>query len=183
MPRLRLKFPDNGQSVPHIDYSMLLIGLLTLIGVLLQFQQITEEVNYWTNRVERLEKQQQQKKTAPRTRGTPRIKEFSQEIRKEIIQANAILDQINLPWETLFDSIENAATEEIALLSLQPIVSNRTLRISGEAKNMSELLDFVEALERELTFENVHLLNYKIKQDNPHRPIVFLLTAAWIQAS
>jgi hypothetical protein len=57
------------------------------------------------------------------------------------------------------------------------------LRISGEAKNMSELLDFVEALERELTFENVHLLNYKIKQDNPHRPIVFLLTAAWIQAS
>jgi len=48
---------------------------------------------------------------------------------------------------------------------------------------MSELLDFVEALELELTFENVHLLNYKIKQDNPHRPIIFLLTAAWIQTS
>ena len=182
MPRLRLKFPDHGQFVPHIDYSILFIGLLVLAGVLLQFQQITEEVNYWTNRVEHLEKQQQ-KKTAPRTRGTPRIKEFSQEIRKEIIQANAVLDQINLPWEALFDSIENAATEEIALLSLQPTVSSRTLRISGEAKNMSELLDFVEALERELTLENVHLLNYKIKQDNPHRPIVFLLTAAWIQAS
>lgn len=182
MPRLRLKFPDPGQSVPRIDFSVLLIGLLVLAGVLLQFQQITEEVNYWTNRVERLEKQQE-KKAAPRTRGTPRVKEFSQEIRKEIIQANAILDQINLPWEALFDSIENAATEEIALLSLQPTVSSRTLRISGEAKNMSELLDFVEALERELTFENVHLLNYKIKQDNPHRPIVFLLTAAWIQVS
>ena len=182
MPRLRLKFPDHGQSVPRIDYSILFIGLLILTGVLLQFQQITEEVNYWTNRVEHLEKQQQ-KKTAPRTRGTPRVKEFSQEIRKEIIQANAILDQINLPWEALFDSIENAATEEIALLSLQPTVSSRTLRISGEAKNMSELLDFVEALERELTFENVHLLNYKIKQDNPHLPIVFLLTAAWIQNS
>jgi len=182
MPRLKLKFPDHGQSVPHIDFTALLIGLLVLAGVLLQFRQITEEVNYWTNRVERLEKQQQQK-TAPRTRGTPRVKEFSQEIRKEIIQANAILDQINLPWEALFDSIEQAATEEIALLSLQPTVPNQTLRISGEAKNMSELLDFVEALERELTFENVHLLNYKIKQDNPHRPIVFRLTAAWIQVS
>ncbi len=182
MPRLRLKFPDHGQSVPRIDFTALLIGLLVLVGVILQFRQITEEVNHWTNRVERLEKQQQ-KKTAPRTRGTPRVKEFSQEIRKEIIQANAILDQINLPWEALFDSIEQAATEEIALLSLQPTVPNRTLRISGEAKNMSELLDFVEALERELTFENVHLLNYKIKQDNPHRPIVFLLTAVWIQVS
>ncbi len=70
MPRLRLKFPDHGQSVPHIDYSILFIGLLILTGVLLQFQKITEEVNYWTNRVEHLEKQQQQKKTAPRTRGT-----------------------------------------------------------------------------------------------------------------
>lgn len=182
MPRLRLKFPDRGQSVPHIDFSILLIGLLVLAGVLLQFRQVTEEVNHWTNRVERLEKQQQQK-AAPRTRSTPRIKEFSQEIRKEITQANAILDQINLPWETLFDAIEHAATEQIALLSLQPNVGNRTLRISGEAKSMAELLDFVEALERELVFENVHLLNYKIKQDSPHRPIIFLLTAAWMQVS
>ncbi len=77
-------------------------------------------------------------------------------------------------------SIEHAATDEIALLSLQPNVSSRTLRISGEARNMSELLDFVEALERESVFENVHLINYRIKQDNPHRPIVFLLTAVWI---
>lgn len=182
MPRLRLKFPDRGQSVPHIDFSILLIGLLVLAGVLLQFRQVTEEVNHWTNRVERLEKQQQQK-AVPRTRSSPRIKEFSQEIRKEIMQANAILDQINLPWETLFDAIEHAATEEIALLSLQPNVASRTLRLSGEAKSMSELLDFVEALERELVFENVHLLNYKVKQDNPHRPIIFLLTAAWMQVS
>ena len=182
MSRLRLRFPYQQQSAPQIDFSILFIGLLILAGVLLQFRQITEEVNYWSNRVERLEKQQQQK-AAPRTRSTPRIREFSQEIRKEIAQANAILDQINLPWETLFDAIESAATEQIALLSLQPNVSNRTLRISGEAKNMSELLDFIEALEREMVFENVHLLNYKKKQDNPHKPIIFLLTTAWIGIS
>ncbi len=178
MSRLKLRFPYHEQSIPHIDYSILLIGLLILAGVLLQYRHITEEVNYWSNRVERLEKQQQQK-AAPRARST-RVREFSQEIRKEIAQANTVLDQINLPWETLFDSIESAATEQIALLSLQPNVANQTLRISGEAKNMSELLDFVEALERELVFENVHLLNYKIKQDNPNRPIIFLLTATWL---
>ena len=182
MSRLRLKFPDRGQTVPRIDFSVLLIGLLLLAGVFLQFRQVTEEANFWTHRVERLEKQQQQK-AAPRTRATPRIKEVGQEIRKEIIQANAILDQINLPWEALFDAIEQAATEEIALLSLQPNVSSRTVRIGGEARSMSELLDFVEALERESVVERVHLLNYKIKQDNPHRPVVFLLTAAWIQIS
>jgi Tfp pilus assembly protein PilN len=178
MSRLKLKFPYQEQSIPHIDYAILFIGLLILGGVFLQYRYITEEVNYWTNRVERLEKQQQQK-AAPRARST-RVREFSQEIRKETAQANTVLNQINLPWEALFDSIESAATEQIALLSLQPNVANQTLRISGEARNMSELLDFVEALERELVFENVHLLNYKIKQDNPHRPIIFLLTATWL---
>ena len=111
---------------------------------------------------------------------TIRLSEGSLQPLVPIAQANTILDQLNLPWESLFDSIESASTEHIALLSLQPNVGNRTLRISGEARSMSELLDFVEALEREAVFENVHLLNYKIKQDNPHRPIIFLLTATWI---
>ncbi len=179
MSRLKLKFPYREQSIPQVDITILLAGLLVLLVVLLQYRHITEEVNHWSSRVERLEKLQQQK-NAPRTRSTSRIREFGQEIRKEVAQANAVLDQINLPWEALFDSLEHAATEEIALLSLQPNVSSRTLRISGEARNMSELLDFVESLEREPVFENVHLINYRIKQDNPHRPITFLLTAAWI---
>lgn len=178
MSRLKLKFPYQEQLIPQVDYAILLIGLLIVIGIFMQYRHVTEEVNYWSSRVERLEKQQQQK-NAPRNRSA-RVKEFSQEIRKEIAQANTILDQLNLPWESLFDSIESASTEHIALLSLQPNVGNRTLRISGEARSMSELLDFVEALEREAVFENVHLLNYKIKQDNPHRPIIFLLTATWI---
>lgn len=111
------------------------------------------------------------------------MREFSQEIRKEIGQANGVLDQINLPWDGLFDAIEHASTKEVALLSLQPNVANRVLRINGEAKDMAKLLDFVEALEREEIFQNVHLVNYKIKQDNPHKPIIFLLSAAWIVIS
>ena len=182
MSRLRLRFPYREQSAPQLDFALLLVGLLIIVAVYFQFRHQAEEINFWSNRVERMEKQQQQK-TSPRTRTTSRIREFSQEIQKEIVQANAILDQLNLPWEMLFDSIEHAATEDIALLSLQPNFSNRSLRLSGEAKSMAELLDFVEALERELVFENVHLLNYKIKQENPQRPIIFLLNAEWIQTT
>lgn len=179
MSRLRLRFPYREQAAPQLDIFLLLLGLAIVVTVFFQFRYVVEETNFWSNRVERMEKQQQQK-AAPRTRATSRIREFSQEIGKEVAQANAVLDQLNLPWEELFDSIEHAATEDIALLSLQPNFANRTLRLNGEAKSMLELLDFVEALEREAVFENVHLLNYKIKQDNPHRPIIFLLHAAWI---
>ena len=182
MSRLRLRFPYREQSAPQLDFALLLFGFLIVVVIYFQFRYQVEEINFWSNRVERMEKQQQQK-ASPRTRATSRIREFSQEIEKEITQANAILDQLNLPWEMLFDSIEHAATEDIALLSLQPNFTNRSLRLSGEAKSMAELLDFVEALERELVFENVHLLNYKIKQESPQRPIIFLLNAEWIQTT
>ena len=182
MSRLRLRFPYREQAAPQLDGVLLLLGLSIVAIVYLQFRSLAEDINFWNNRVERMEKQQQQK-TAPRTRTTSRIREFGQEIQKEIAQANVVMDQLNLPWEALFDAIEHAATEDIALLSLQPNISSRTLRLSGEAKSMSELLDFVEALERESVFENVHLLSYKVKQENPHRPIIFLLNAVWIQTA
>lgn len=181
MRRLRLKFPDSGQQDRRIDITLLLIGILVLSVVFYQFRQASEEINYWNNRVERLEKQHQPKVTH-RTRSSSRNREreYSQEIRKEIMQANAILGEINLPWEALFDSLEHTSSEDVALLSLQPNVSSQSLRVGGEARNMAVLLDFVEALEREVTFKNAHLLNYKVKNDSPHRPITFLLTASWI---
>tara|TARA_R110002073_G_scaffold71694_7_gene175801 strand:- start:314 stop:865 length:552 start_codon:yes stop_codon:yes gene_type:complete len=183
MHRLGLKFPDTGQQVRSVDFACLFIGLFVLVAVFYQFRLTTEAINYWNVRVEHLEKQQQPKKIVKRTRSKPRKREISQEIRLEIKEANVVLRQINLPWEALFDAIEHAASQEIALLSLEPNTNNQSLRIGGEAKNMSVLLDFVEAMEREIVFVNAHLLNYKIKQDSPQRPIVFVLTASWIEVS
>ncbi len=180
MRRIRLKFPDGGQHDRCIDFALLLIGALVLCAVFYQFRQASEELNYWSNRVERLEKQHQPKVTHRARSSRNREREYSQEIRKEIMQANAILGEINLPWEALFDSVEHASSEEVALLSMQPNIRSQSLRIGGEARDMAVLLDFVEALERETTFKNAHLLNYKVKNDSPHRPITFLLTATWI---
>lgn len=181
MSRLKLSFPYPGQNIRGVDLSLLLAGLIVLLVVFYQFQRISEESGDWSTRVEKLEKEQPRPAAATtRARTSPRGREMGQEIGKELEKANAILRQINLPWETLFDSIEHIATEDIALLSLQPNVTNRTLRIRGEARNMAVLLDFVEAMEREVIFEKVHLVNYKIKQDNPYRPIDFLLTAVWM---
>ena len=178
MSRLKLAFPYSGQQVRSVEIALLFIGLMVLLAVFYQFRQITEESNFWSVRVERLEKQQP-RTTTTRTRATSRTREFSQEISKELQKANVIVDQINLPWEALFDSIEHIITEDVALLALQPNVTNRTLRISGEARNIPVLLDFIEAMEREVIFEKAHLVNYKIRQDNPHRPVDFLLTAGW----
>lgn len=182
MRSLRLKFPYSGQQSPIIDLTLFVVGLLTLFSVLYWLKLSTENVNYWETRVEHLEKQQHpsmssRDRTAQRRRDpTQRV---TQEIRQEIKKASEIMAQLNLPWEAFFNAIEFATSEEVALLSLQPNVANQNIRINGEAKDIAGLLDFVEALERENIFKKAHLLSYKIKQDNPQRPITFLITASW----
>jgi Tfp pilus assembly protein PilN len=182
MRHLRLKFPYPGQQSQIIDYSLLALGLLALASVLYLLKLSTENINYWEARVERLEKQQQPNISTRHRRRDP-SQQITQEIRQEIKKASEIMGQLNLPWESFFNAIEFAASKEVALLSLQPNVANQNIRVNGEARNITVLLDFVEALERENVFEKAHLLNYKIKQDSPQRPIIFLITATWNQIS
>ena len=184
MRRLKLQFPYIGQHSQAVDYCLLLVGLLTLVLVISQFTASAKEVDVWETRVARIEQQQQQQReVTPRRSSRQNQRNITQEIRQEIRKASVVIDEMNLPWESFFDAIEFASHEDVAILSLQPSIASSNMRISGEAKDMSVLLLFVEALERELVFENAHLLNYKIKLDNPHKPVVFLLTASWKHVS
>lgn len=178
MRSLKLKFPYAGQQVQSADYILLGLGLLVFVACFYQLRLIMNEIAHWEARINRLEQQQQHSKTS-RTPRTP-VARITQETQQELKQANEILRLINLPWEALFDSLEYAVSKEVALLSVQPNVANQTLRVNGEAKNLEALTNFVEAIEREEVFENAHLLNYKVKQENPYRPIAFSLTTTWI---
>lgn len=175
MRGLKLRFPYAGQQARGIDYILLASGILVFVVCFYQLTLVMEEIAHWETRIDRLEQQQQHKKT-PRTP----VARITQETQQELKQAGEILRQVNLPWEGLFDSLEYTVSKEIALLSVQPNVASRTIRIAGEARNLGALTDFVEAMERENVFENVHLLNYKVKKENPYRPIAFSLTATWI---
>jgi hypothetical protein len=182
MRSLRLKFPDTEQRIPSVDWACFFIGLVILLGVLYQYNVATKAINYWNLHIEYIEKKQNPKKmqrllSSSQNRGT------SQEVRKEIKNANVILERINFPWEALFDSIENATSKDIALLSLLPNVSKQSLRIGGEARNMSVLLDFVKAMEHETIFVNTHLLNYKIKKGSSQQPVLFQITTSWSEVT
>lgn len=178
MRSLKLRFPDTGQRTRGVDLILFFAGFIIFLGVLYQFKVTSEAINYWNLHIEHIENKQNPEKTDSGRRNSQN-REINLEIRKEIKNANTILGSLNFPWGALFDSIENAVSQDIALLSLLPNVSKRSLRISGEAKNMDELLAFVKALEREDLFINAHLLNYKIKKSSPHEPIVFQVTTSW----
>jgi hypothetical protein len=178
MRSLRLKFPDQGQEARNAGYAILLLGILALVGVLYQFKVAMDEVAYWDSRITAMDRRVQ-RKTAPQFSPGRGSREITQEIKK----ANTIMGEIDLPWESLFDSIEYASGHDVALLSFQPDAASRKMLIGGEAKNMPALLDFVAALERESALKDTHLLKYEIKRDDPQRPVIFSITASWIETS
>ncbi len=177
MRSLKLKFPYRGQQIPVVDYILLFLGAVLLIVAVYLLKLTMAKMTQWEAREARITQQQQHRKTSR----TPEAR-ISQATQQELKQAGDILRQLNLPWETLFDSLELAASKEVALLSLQPSVASRTIRISGEARNLSGLVEYVEALEREAVFKNTHLISYKVRQDRPHRPITFSIATTWLDS-
>lgn len=178
MRSLNLNFPDGGQEARSAGFIVLLLGIAALTGVLYQFKAAIEEVAYWDLRIAGMDRRTQ-RKTLPQGAPTPGGREIKQEIKR----ANAVLSEIDLPWEALFDSVEYATNHDVALLSFQPDASGHTMLIGGEAKNMLALLDFVGALEREPVLKDAYLLKYEIKREDPQQPVIFSLTASWIETS
>lgn len=174
MRSLKLYFPYRNQRVSLVDYALLLIGVALLLFVAYQFNQTTTDIHTWEVREAHF-LQQQKAKRQPRTPVT-HVDKVTQ---PEVKQVNAVLRQLDLPWEQLFDALEAADNPDIALLSLQPNVSGKTVRLTGEARDLVAVVEYVQALELESVLKHAHLVSYKTRQDHPYHPIVFSVSATW----
>lgn len=156
----------------------MVLGIVLFAVVLHQLKGAMDEAAYWDLRIARMDRRVQ-REAAPQVLSGPRGREIKQEIKR----ANAVMSEIDLPWQALFDSVEYASSHDVALLSFQPDAAGRTIRIGAIAKNIPAMLDFVSALEREPALRDTFLLKYEIKREDPQRPVVFSLTASWIETS
>ena len=66
-----------------------------------------------------------------------------------------------------------------ALLSVQPDLQNRIVRIAGEAKTLPLLMAYVRRLGTTRALSNVYLTGHEVKTQDAQRPITFSLVAAW----
>ena len=113
--------------------------------------------------------------SAPRpTLAIPRDK-----IDGEIKTAQATVRQLALPWAQLIDSLERAATQEVAVLHIQPDAQNRVLRVSAEARREGQMLEYLRRLEGTGSFAEVHLISHQVRSQEAGRPIHFAVQASF----
>jgi hypothetical protein len=103
-----------------------------------------------------------------------------QKVALEVKKARDVFLQLKTPWNELFASVESVEAPNIALLGIESAVDKQQVKISAEAKNLGAMVDYLRELEGRATFADVYLQSHQIQQQDPQRPVRFVLTATWL---
>lgn len=102
-----------------------------------------------------------------------------QRVALELKRAGEVASQLKLPWNELFASVEAAATPDVALLSIESDTARRRVKIAAEARDPGAMLEYLRFLGAQPGLENVYLQNHQVQQQDPQKPVRFVLGADW----
>jgi hypothetical protein len=97
----------------------------------------------------------------------------------EVALARDTVERLALPWPKLFAALEAAASDQVALLAIEPDTKSGTVKISGDSKDYLAALAYVLNLSQADALSQVQLVRHEVKQNDPQRPVSFSISAAW----
>jgi hypothetical protein len=152
---------------------LLALALAALMLTVAYYLELNDKVLGWEEKLEQMESGH-----GLRAAGRPGSAEGEQ-LAQEVQRANEVLRQLTLPWEQLFQTVEAAGGTKVALLALEPDMEKHVVKISGEAKDMAEVLNYITRLEEQAVFGTVYLQSHQVQLRDPDRPVRFSLLAVW----
>ena len=97
---------------------------------------------------------------------------------EEIAVAKDTVQRLSMPWDKLFGALEQAASDQVALLAIQPDPKAGTVLISGDSKDYLAALTYVLNLSRSDALSRVQLARHEMKQDQG-KSVGFAVQATW----
>lgn len=101
---------------------------------------------------------------------------------EELAAARDTVQRLALPWPGLFGALESAASDDVALLAIEPDARAGKVTISGDSKDYLAALTYVLNLSRSTALSGVELVRHEVKQNDPRHPVAFSVSAAWKEA-
>jgi hypothetical protein len=101
---------------------------------------------------------------------------------EELAAARDTVQRLSLPWPKLFAALESAASDQVALLAIEPDARAGTVTISGDSKDYLAALTYVLNLSRADSLSRVQLVRHELKQNDPQHPVAFTVSASWLAA-
>jgi hypothetical protein len=97
---------------------------------------------------------------------------------EELALAREAVQRLSTPWDKLFGALETAASDEVALLAIEPDPKAGTVTISGDSKDYLAALSYVLNLGRAEALSRVQLARHEVRND-AQKTVAFSVSAAW----
>jgi hypothetical protein len=82
----------------------------------------------------------------------------------ERTRINDIVRRLNTPWPAVFGVLEQAASDDVALLSIEPDVERGAIRVLAEGRSLDALLAHAQRMQQSPAVAHVRLL--RIEKDS-----------------
>ena len=161
MKPLRINFRDSGAASPWLGRAMLAIAAVVMVDA---------GFSYHAARQALRENEIRYARRAP----TAAAKVSPQ----EVAAARETVQRLAMPWDHLFRALESAASDKVALASIEPDTRNGTVTISGDGKDYLAALSYVANLSHTDGLERVQLVRHEQKA-NQNGAVSFAVSAAW----
>jgi Tfp pilus assembly protein PilN len=174
MRALDLDFRREDRHARWAGIALLAAGLAGAIAAGAQYSQLTEEFAQAEASVRQSGIAARKQTAAIRPSGD------LQKVALEMKRANEVAFALKLPWNDLFATVEAANTPNVALLSIESDTGKRQVKISGEAKDLESVLDYLRFLGAQPRLANVYLQSHQLQQQDAQHPVRFVLGTDWV---
>lgn len=176
--QIRLDYAQTRHASPFWLWIFLLLAGLSSAAALWQYTQLQAEKTGLQLRLQA--SNQESVKAPPRTarvnKGTDQL---ANQLKEKTKQANLVLQQLGLPWSALLAHLETTASPKIALLSVRPDATKGRLRLSGEARQLADVLQYIDALTVDGLVSEVVLEQHEVVATDTQKPVRFSISAHW----
>jgi len=98
---------------------------------------------------------------------------------EELAAVRETVERLATPWERLFGALEAAASDQVALLGIEPDAKAGTVVITGDSKSYLAALSYVLNLSQVEGLSGVQLVRHEAKANDPRGAVSFTVSAAW----
>lgn len=174
MRELTLNFSGEHSRVQRTGRALLLVSLVFAGSVFWRYESIQQELSA-------IQEQRSRWVRSHNESGAQRRHEESAPERvEEMKYANKVIDRLALPWDRLFNEMENSVNSDVVLLGVEPDAGRGRITFTSEARDLSTMLSYEQRLAQSALLREVHIQSHQMQMQDPQKPVRFIVGADWL---
>lgn len=168
---MNINFQNRHVKINALSYTLLGIGLVSLVVCYIQFSQqqnVINEVVYAKNRLDK-----------PNNKKIKIDRNSQQKEQAQSSVIKAVQTDLTIPWPAILMSLERSKPDNIQLMEISIEPHSKKIRLSGQAKTLQEALIYVSALEKQAHLSNSEIKDHQLIKQSDGSAVRFEIESKW----